>query len=163
MANILTCDLGRNVFHFLQESERLRLMATSKRFAPLRKERLEVAKEALERLRKKFPKLFFRYDDLSDPTGWKHYNTYTVRMYRGDPDIGVPGDLGLLRITHVRYGYTSRGVRFDQGPSDYIFSPWACAFVYPETHEEDDDRPVNADADERSLHSRLVQISRRVV
>ena len=162
MANILTCDLGRNVLHFLQESERLRLMATSKRFAPLRKERFEVAKEALERLRKKFPKLLFRYDDLSDPTGWKRYNTYTVRMYRGDPDIGVPGDLGLLRITHVMHGYCSRGVRFDYGPMDYIFSPWACAFVYPETHE-DDDRPVNAEADERSLRSRLVQISRRVV
>jgi hypothetical protein len=162
MADVLSsCDLGRNVLRFLDERDRLRLMATNKRFAPLRLERLKVAKEALERLRKKFPRLSFRHDDLSDPTGWKHYNTYTMRTYRGDPDIGVSGDPGLLCITHVKYGYTWSGVRFDQGPSDYIFSPWACAFIYPETHE--DDRPVNADADEKSLRSRLVQISRRVV
>jgi hypothetical protein len=161
MADVLSCDLSRNALRFLDESDRLRLMATSKRFAPLRKERLNVAKEALERLREKCPKLFFRHDDCSNASGWNYYHTYTVRLYRGDPDIAVPGDLGLLRITQVTYGYTSRGVRFDQGPIDLIFSPWACAFVHPETHE--DDQRVSADGDQRSLRTRLVQISRRVV
>jgi hypothetical protein len=159
MMDHLSCDLLNRVFRFLDERFRLRFMVTNKRFAPLLEERRKVAREALERVRERFPKLYFRHNDCSD--GWNYYHTHTVRLYRGDPDMGVPGDLGLLRVTHVMYGYTSCGVRFDQYPTDRIFSPWACAFVHPETHE--DDERVSADADKRSLRSRLVQISRRVV
>jgi len=157
----LSPELLKHTFHFLEERERLHLMITSKRFAPLLKERLAVAKEALESLRAKFPKLFFLHNDCCSVTGWNYYHSYSVRLYRGDPDVGVPGDLGLLCITDNTHGYSSNGIRFNQDPIELIFSPWACAFVHPETHE--DDRPVGESDKPTELRSRLVRASRRVV
>ena len=93
MISILSCELFKHIFRFLNERDRLRFMGTHARFVPLLQERRAVAKEALERLRVTFPKLCFQHNHAM--RGWRFYHTYTVRLYRGDPDINVPGDLGL--------------------------------------------------------------------
>ena len=156
----LSCDLFKQVFHFLNERHRLRFMVTNKRFKPLLQERRTVAKEDLERLRTNYTNLCFEHH-FSDADGWTNYHTYTVRLYRGDPDLYVPGDLGLMLVTDEMYAYTSKGLRFSNNPISHIFSPWACAFVDLENHQ--DDRRIDAYGNARSLHSMLVGFSRRVV
>ena len=148
------------VFRFLNERDRLRFMVTNKRFKPLLQERRTVANEALERLRMNYPNLCFKHH-YRDADGWTYYHTYTVRLYRGDPDLYVPGDLGLMLVTDEVYAYTSKGLRFSNNPINSIFSPWACAFV--DLKHRQDDRRINANENARSLHSMLVGFSRRVV
>ena len=158
----LPCEILDRVFRFIgDDRSRLLFMATIKRFKPLREERRAVAKETLERLRTKYPSLCFMHN-YKDERGSDYYHKYTVRLYRGDPDLYVPGDLGLICVTDKVHGYYSSGVEFSNHKITRFFSPWACAFVDPERHE-DDLRAEADDARPRSLQSVLVGASRRVV
>jgi len=151
-------SLLRAVFHFLNERDRLRCMVTNKAFESLLIERKEVAKEALKLFRQTCPGLEFNRITRFH-NGTEYRSTFTVRLHRGDPDLEIRGDLGLMRVVHASHMVNAAGAIFRLEDFIRFFSPWSCAFVHPRT---DDDECVRANEDPESLYSRLAQISKRM-
>ena len=152
-------SLLRAVFHFLNERDRLRCMVTNRAFESLLIERKEVAKEALKLFRQTCPGLEFNRITRFH-NGTEYRSTFTVRLYRGDPDLEIQGDLGLMRVVHASHMVNSTGAIFRQEDFIQFFSPWSCAFVHPRTG---DDECIRANEDPESLYSRLAQISKHIV
>ena len=143
------------VFRFLNERDRIRFMVSNKKFAHLLAERRKAAAEALECLRETYSMLEFKWVVEREKGVEVLYHTYKVRLYRGDPDIKVWGDLGLMHVAvskHVRPYPPFDSIRF--------FSPWSRSFVHQKIS---DDERIDADEDQTSLHSTLTRISKRIV
>jgi hypothetical protein len=128
----------------------------NKALAPLLTERRNAAKDALERLREMHPTLSFVSAAVYSAEDYWDHHTYTVRLHRGDPDVGIWPDLGLLRIADVCCTMSTDGRVVARSENQSLFCPSTRVYVH---EEEWGDTPLDTKAPKGSLCNVLGQIS----